>query len=197
MKSFAISILFLLSLFLNILFADTAVLLINVSLPYNTPENADIFIVGNLPEFGSWQHTSKLDRISAKTAQKKITNIPKNPLSKLRKDIEKYKILYIHTSLIFLFINICLIISILVISNHIPPQVPLYYGLPRGESQLGSSLSLILPISLSSIFVAINSIISYFTVSSFLKKVLIIGSYFTVILSIITVIQIISLLIFF
>ena len=73
MKSFAISILFLLSLFLNILFADTAVLLINVSLPYNTPENADIFIVGNLPEFGSWQHTSKLDRISAKTAQKKIT----------------------------------------------------------------------------------------------------------------------------
>ncbi|KKQ46770.1 MAG: hypothetical protein US75_C0038G0011 [Candidatus Woesebacteria bacterium GW2011_GWC1_38_13] len=132
-----------------------------------------------------------------KTAQKKITNIPKNPLSKLRKDIEKYKILYIHTSLIFLFINICLIISILVISNHIPPQVPLYYGLPRGESQLGSSLSLILPISLSSIFVAINSIISYFTVSSFLKKVLIIGSYFTVILSIITVIQIISLLIFF
>lgn len=132
-----------------------------------------------------------------KKAQKRIINVPKNPLSKLRKDFEKYKIPYIHASLIFLFINISLILFTLIISNHIPPQVPLYYGLPRGENQLGSSLSLILPISLSSIFVAINSIISYFTVSPFLKKVLIFGSYFTAILSIITVIQIISLLIFF
>lgn len=130
-------------------------------------------------------------------AQKKIINVPKNPFSRLRKDFEKYKIPYIHLSLAFLFINICLIIFTLLISNHIPPQVPLYYGLPRGEKQLVSSISLILPMALSSMFVAINSIISYFIVSSFLKKVLIFGSYFTAILSIITVIQIISLLIFF
>ncbi len=49
--------------------SDTLLLKINLAVPQNTPESTSIYIVGNIPEFGSWQHSTKLTRISKKTAE--------------------------------------------------------------------------------------------------------------------------------
>lgn len=132
-----------------------------------------------------------------KRVTKKTTVFLKKPLVKLHGGFDRKRVLYINTSLVFLFTNISLIIFIFVIIQKLPPEMPLFYGLPRGEEQLGAALSLIIPLLLSSVFVVINSILAYFITSLFLKKVLVVGSYFTAILSIITVVRIISLVVNF
>ena len=100
---------------------------------------------------------------------------------------------YIYPALIILLVNVLLIIIIILISNRLPPQVPLYYGIPRGERQLVSPLALILPIALSSLFITLNSVFAYFTKTVFLKNILVIGGFFASLLSVITVIKIILL----
>ena len=103
------------------------------------------------------------------------------------------KIPYIRYLILLVFINILTISTVLVLKNKIPPQVPLFYGYARGDAQLTNPNGLILPNAISLIFIILNSIISYFINSDYLKKVLIISSFIATLLASITVIKIIFL----
>lgn len=113
----------------------------------------------------------------------------------LKKGFNKKNIEFPHLTLIVLSLNVVFIVILILISKDLPPQVPLYYGLPRGEQQLISPAALVLPIVLSSLFIVINNIVAYFIESLFLKRVLVFGSYFVSLLSIITIVNIIFLII--
>lgn len=113
----------------------------------------------------------------------------------LKKGFNKKNIEFPHLTLIVLSLNVVFIVILILISKDLPPQVPLYYGLPRGEQQLISPAALVLPIVLSSLFIVINNIVAYFIESLFLKRVLVFGSCFVSLLSIITIVNIIFLII--
>lgn len=69
-------------------------------------------------------------------------------------------------------IGILSILSVLIAQSFLPPQIPLYYGLPVGEEQLSSSLNLVVPGAVSLLILVINFILVKFTKEDFLKKVL-------------------------
>lgn len=93
--------------------------------------------------------------------------------------------------------NIIIILIILLLQVFFPPQVPLLYGLPEGEAQLASSLSLTLPSLISLIIIAVNVFISYLLKDEFFKKVLTITAIGLTIFSATTTIKIILLIISF
>jgi len=111
-----------------------------------------------------------------------------------KKSFNKKNIPYIYLTLTILLINVAFVVSILLLSKKLPLQVPLYYGLPRGELQLASPVALVLPLLFSSTFITLNSILAYFAKSIFLKKALVIGSLFTSLLSIVTITKIVLLM---
>ena len=78
-------------------------------------------------------------------------------------------------------------------SRYLPPEVPLYYGLPEGEAQIVPSLNLVFPFVFSLIIISINTLITSFIKDDFLKKTLIIGGLVTTFFSVITIIKIIFL----
>lgn len=112
---------------------------------------------------------------------------------KPKKEFNIKNIPNIYLVLTVLLVNVLLIITIILISKKLPPQVPLYYGYPRGEKQLGSPTSLILPLVISSIFIALNSLFAYFIKQTFLKNTLIMGGLFAALLASVTIIKIILL----
>ncbi len=90
-------------------------------------------------------------------------------------------------------INIIVIALVVLIQRFLPPRIPLFYGLPEGEEQLVSSLSLIIPSLASLIIMIMNIILSYFLKNEFLKKFLIITAIGAGLFSTITTIKIVSL----
>ncbi len=94
-------------------------------------------------------------------------------------------------------INILVILIVLLLQKFFPPQVPLLYGLPEGELQLVSSLSLTIPSLISLLVIVINVIISYFLKEEFFKKILIITAIGLSIFSITTTVKIVLLVISF
>jgi len=82
-------------------------------------------------------------------------------------------------------IGILSILSALIAQSFLPPQIPLYYGLPVGEEQLSSSLNLVVPGVVSLLILVINFILVKITKEDFLKKVLaavaLIASFFAII----------------
>jgi hypothetical protein len=94
-------------------------------------------------------------------------------------------------------INVLIILIVLLLQKFFPPQVPLLYGLPEGEAQLVSSLSLTIPSLVSLLVIAINIFISYLLKEEFFKKVLIITAIGLTIFSTTTTIKIILLVISF
>ena len=89
------------------------------------------------------------------------------------------------------FINILGIVLILLIKkNHLPPEVPLYYGLPEGEAQIVPSINLIIPSIFSLGIISINTLITSLLKDDFLKKTLVIASLATTFFSVITIIKI-------
>lgn len=95
------------------------------------------------------------------------------------------------------FTNIIIILIILLLQGFFPPQIPLLYGLPEGEAQLVSSLSLTIPSLISLLVIAINIFISYLLKEDFFKKVLIITAVGLTIFSATTTIKIALLMIGF
>lgn len=84
----------------------------------------------------------------------------------------------------------------LLLSNKLPPQIPLFYSKPWGEEQLGGSYLLGIPLLLSGAFLIINTIAaSYLSSYPLLKKTLVAGAATASILASITVIRIILLVI--
>ncbi|MDP3994591.1 MAG: hypothetical protein Q8P91_02075 [bacterium] len=82
-------------------------------------------------------------------------------------------------------ISVLSIVSALIAQSFLPPQVPLYYGLPVGEEQLSSSLNLIVPGIVSLLILAVNFTLVKIAKEDFIKKVLavvaLIASFFAII----------------
>jgi len=91
-------------------------------------------------------------------------------------------------------VNLLVIILVFLIrKNYLPPEVPLYYGLPEGEAQLVPSINLIFPSVLALILISLNILITSLIKDDFLKKTLSTASLVATFFSIITTIKIIFL----
>lgn len=82
-------------------------------------------------------------------------------------------------------IGILSILFAFIAQPFLPPQIPLFHGLPVGEEQLSSSLGLVIPGVVSLLILAVNFILVKITKEDFLKKVLaivaLIASFFAII----------------
>lgn len=76
----------------------------------------------------------------------------------------------------------------------LPPQVPLFYSRPWGESQLAQPLFLGLPLLLGILFLVINAILAKTWEDSFLKHSLVLGGVLASLFASITIVRIILLL---
>lgn len=94
---------------------------------------------------------------------------------------------------ISIIINTLTIIGVLILSKALPPQIPLFYGLPEGEEQLTSRLGLVTAAFSSLIIVLLNALICTFLKKDFLRKTLIIVGFAVSLLSLITTTEIIIL----
>lgn len=96
---------------------------------------------------------------------------------------------YIAAFLISLFVALIALISRFIL----PPEIPLFYGLPQSNQQLSSSVYLFLPSLVSIIFTSINAYTSTFIDINYLKKVFAFSSLIVSILASITTLKIIFL----
>lgn len=94
---------------------------------------------------------------------------------------------YIYSALI---INIFVIAFCLVIQSRLPPEIPLFYGLPQGQEQLTKPIGLLIPACFSLAFILTNLLLTRLTTNEFLKKALAVASFATSILAAITSIKI-------
>lgn len=99
-------------------------------------------------------------------------------------------------NLIFLslIINLVALALVIVLQRHLPPQVPLFYGLPKTKEQLANSSSLIIPSIVAIGIMLLNILISQITNEEFFKKTLILTGTVSAFLSIITTVKIIILI---
>ena len=81
----------------------------------------------------------------------------------------------------------------LLAQKFLPPQIPLFYGLPVGEEQLSPSIGLIIPSGLSFVISLVNLLLWLKIKDDFLKKVLMISSYVVALFMTVTTLKIIFL----
>lgn len=130
-----------------------------------------------------------------KTSQN--TYFPKKRLIKIweEKIAKNQKSLYANIPfnnvvILVLFVNLAVISLVLLIQVFLPPEIPLFYGMPEGEKQLAPSLALTIPSVASLLILLINLAITFFTENIFLKKTLILTTVGTTLLSLITTVKI-------
>lgn len=90
-------------------------------------------------------------------------------------------------------INVITIAGILLFKRFIPPEVPLYYGLPEGNNQVAASQELIIPSMVSLLVVLVNISLASLLQNEYLKRTLIIVSLIITLLSLITTLEIVFL----
>lgn len=90
-------------------------------------------------------------------------------------------------------VNILVVIIALFFQSHLPPVVPLFYGMPSGEEQLANQWALIIPPLVALAFLGVNIFITHITKDDFIKQVLLGLTITTTALSTITVVKIILL----
>ena len=90
-------------------------------------------------------------------------------------------------------ISVLSILFALISQPFLPPQIPLFYGLPVGEEQLSSSPGLVIPGVVSLLILAVNFVLTKITQEDFLKKVLAIVTLVSSLFAIITTLKIIFL----
>jgi hypothetical protein len=83
-------------------------------------------------------------------------------------------------------------VSLFFLSN-LPPQIPLFYGLPETEERLAPSWMLLVPSLVSFLILLINASLSLFIEEEFSKKILVASSFTAALFSTITTLKIISL----
>jgi hypothetical protein len=104
------------------------------------------------------------------------TEFKKLPLSKLYISSFVISISSIAFGLVFQFL--------------LPPEIPLYYGLPQTEGQIAPSITIILPSMVSIFIIFINTLIAIKVSSNYLKKILSFTSLAVSVLAIITTFKI-------
>lgn len=107
---------------------------------------------------------------------------------KIREDIPYKK--WVNTVVI---VNLLLIIGVFLIKNFLPPEIPIFYGLPEGQEQLGSLYFLILPSIISLGIVFLNILLGIFIKDNYLVKILTITGIASTFFSFVTTIKIIFL----
>ncbi len=90
-------------------------------------------------------------------------------------------------------VNLLVILGILLLQSHLPPVVPLFYGLPYGDEQLANTWALIIPPLVALAFIGANIFISKTSKEEFIKQILVGLTIATTALSTITVVRIILL----
>lgn len=91
------------------------------------------------------------------------------------------------------FISIITILIGLIAKFIIPPEIPLYYGLPQTSEQLAPAILIITPSLFSLLITIINAVLSMYIESDYLKKTLVLSSIFISILAVIATFKIIFL----
>ncbi len=108
---------------------------------------------------------------------------------KSKKDLNErfplLKIIYLSIA-----INLLVMIAIVLLNNRLPPEVPIFYGLPEGPSQLGPKNHLAIPSILAMLFIVINLLMVFFIKNDFLKKTLIITGFILSVFSFTTTLKI-------
>ena len=122
-----------------------------------------------------------------------INNLKLTRLNKLQNKKEN-KLPLQNLLIVSLVVNVLVIASVIMLKNNLPPEVPLFYGMPKGSEQLAMSNFLILPSAISMIFIFVNVGISYFTSDEFIKNILIATGVAATIFSSITTVRIIFLI---
>jgi hypothetical protein len=92
-----------------------------------------------------------------------------------------------------IIINVASIGFVFILLNHLPPEIPLFFGLAQSEAQLKSSLSLVVPGIIALGITVLNVVIGLITSNEYLRKILISATVAVSILSIITTIKILLL----
>lgn len=92
-----------------------------------------------------------------------------------------------------ILVNIFIIVASFLINGFMPPQIPLFYGLPQSELQLASSWLLFLPSAISLLIIIFNIVLSFNIENEFLKKTLLLSSIAVTFFSAITTLKIIFL----
>lgn len=92
-----------------------------------------------------------------------------------------------------LAINLVLIISGLLAKFILPPEIPLFYGLPKNEEQLAPAIFVILPAVIALLTTTINIVVALSIDSLYLKRTMAFTSISVTILSIIATYKIIFL----
>jgi uncharacterized Tic20 family protein len=122
--------------------------------------------------------------------KKQPSFLPKktNILTKASTDIPFFKLLVLS-----FFINIVIILAIWILKSHIPPQVPLLYGLPEGEEQLTTTMGLTIPSFIALAIIVINTIVATIVENNFFRNSLVLTSFAVTIFTAITTIKIVLL----
>jgi hypothetical protein len=94
-------------------------------------------------------------------------------------------------------LNIGSLAVIMLLKDWLPPVVPLFYGLPNGESQLVSVYGLLLVPGGLLVITLTNTLMAIYVKDLFFKKSLIVTSAFVSALGAVTIIKIILLVGFF
>jgi hypothetical protein len=128
----------------------------------------------------------------AKPARRKITQ--KQGFLFRKKDLEQKDLVPYKKLLISVFVlGLGTIGLVLLLQRSLPPEVPLFYGLPKTEEQLASSLNLIIPSLAALTIIIINLLISQFIKDTYLKSVLVLVGVAGVFFATITTLKIIFL----
>ncbi|OGM02610.1 hypothetical protein A2115_01185 [Candidatus Woesebacteria bacterium GWA1_41_8] len=85
------------------------------------------------------------------------------------------------------------ILVVFLLQKNLPPEVPLYYGLPEGEGQLTTAAGLAIAGVFSMSVVLINVIISTLLQSEFLQRILVLTSFAVAFMSLFTTLEIVLL----
>ena len=92
-----------------------------------------------------------------------------------------------------LVICIGTILAVIFLKDHIPPQVPLFYGTVEGEDQLVPTLGLTIPNFLALIIIVINTILATIFENNFVRNSLVLTSFAVTLVATITTFKILLL----
>ncbi len=91
-------------------------------------------------------------------------------------------------------VSLTTILIVILVSGLLPPQVPLFYGLPESEEQLAPTLGLIIPGVIALAICGINVLTAMFLEDEFLKKTLVASSFVAAFFATVTTLKIIWLI---
>lgn len=112
---------------------------------------------------------------------------------KITEKIDNSGIPFIKFIILATAINLIVIVLVILLRNNLPPEVPLFYGLPESGEQLAPKIFLIFPSIVSETIIIVNLLLSFLIKDNFIKRAVIFSSLLSTIFSSITTLKIIFL----